>query len=107
MKTINFTLEDLGLEIFHDRWKRVALWRMEEHHKHETWYLQDWSDEMRKDLMLYERDRRLGKIRSKKAYDMRTRGCTYKVIGEALNVSGNRARQIVTKYKYDLTGVWT
>ena len=106
---IKLTLEDLGLEIFHDRWKRVALWRMEESHRLDPVEITPryWPDEMREELMLYERDCRLGKIRSKKAYDMRTRGCTYKVIGEALNVSGNRARQIVKKYIYDLTGVWT
>jgi hypothetical protein len=89
---IKFTLEDLGLEMFHDRWKRVKLWRMEEEHrKRERASMWAWS---------YERDRNiLSNKRYCKAYDMRRKGYVYRVIGEALGVSATRARAMILKYE--------
>ncbi len=90
---IKLTLEDLGLEMFHDRWMRVKLWRMEEEHRKREWTSQmlAWS---------YERDRDILKNkRYCKAYDMRRKGCVYRVIGEALGVSATRARQMIFRYE--------
>lgn len=90
---IKLTLEDLGLEMFHDQWKRVKLWRMEEGHRKREWASQvcSWS---------YERDRDiLSNKRYCKAYDMRRKGCVYRVIGEALGVSATRARAMILKYE--------
>ena len=88
MKTFNFTLEDLGLEMFHDRWKRVKLWRMEEYCRLEGYAA---IRAPTPDILQNKRYR--------KAYDMRMKGYTYKVIGEAIGVSLERARQVVKKFE--------
>lgn len=84
------TLEDLGLEIFHDQWMRVKLWRMEEHYRLEQHLVL---------TEIFNRPYFLKNKRHRKAYGLRVDGCTYKVIGKALNVSTNRARQMVLKYE--------
>jgi DNA-directed RNA polymerase sigma subunit (sigma70/sigma32) len=107
MKTLNFTLEDLGLEMFHDQWKRVALWRMEESHKFDSMSVYEQSRLYGgREERIEARKLRLKDIRTKKAYDMRMQGNTWKVIGEALGVSRERARQIVCKFERDLKGMY-
>lgn len=93
MKRITLTLEDLGLGIFHDRSSQVKLWLMvesnmsEEEKRHK--YVDFWTDRLR-----ILRDKRM-----KKVYEMRQQGHTYRVIGETFNVSVERARQLLLKYK--------
>lgn len=52
-----------------------------------------------------EKQRRLAKVaRFKKAYEMRQEGALWRIIGEALGVSHERARQMAGYYERCLNG---
>ena len=102
---ITLTLEDLGLEMFHDQWKRVSLWSMEEsltleHLKTYQWETYLYKQEER----LEHRKNMLSNKRSRKIYEMRRAGCTYRVIGEAFDVTPSRVREIFIRYERALKG---
>jgi hypothetical protein len=87
---IKLTLEDLGLEMFHDQWARVKLWRMEENYR-----LEEYSKIITNPSIPYI----LKNKRCRKAYGMRQLKYKWREIGEALDVSGERARQMAGKYE--------
>jgi hypothetical protein len=105
MKTFNFTLEDLGLEIFHDQWKRVNLWSMEESLRLEHLETYQWEHYLHNQKeSLVRRKEKLRNKRSRKVYDLRQAGCTYKVIGDLIGVTPSRVREIFLCYKRALKG---